>query len=215
MPSRSRSTLVGAICCLLGVLALPNLALAHGAGRYRGAGGGRHASRVQLVCAEAGVPLNGQAYGEAHGLSALSESQLKELKTACEALAAVSATQRKADEAAAKTLHEALQAARTKLDEACPTLAEHHWPGGWGELSSTCKEALKTAANAAHEAQKAFGKALEEAAKPFQAALSEFETKVKSILEALEAAGGQYPHGGGWGGLPGFRGGPAGRPFFR
>lgn len=211
MPSRPRSVLVGVLFCLLAALSLPGLATAHGLGRHNRDARYRPGGGADLVCAQAGVPLGRQGQG-GHGLSSLSESQLKELKAACEKLASASAAERKAVEAAAKTLHEALQVARTKLDEACPELTEHHGIGGWGELSSACKEALKDAGTAAHEAQEAFGKVLAEATKTFQSALSGFETEVKPILETLEKAAMQHEQWGGWPGLPGLRSVPgAGR----
>ena len=218
MPSRPRHLLLGVLLCVLGAVSLPSAALAHGFGHYgfghyRGGGHYRHAGGAQQLCAEAGVPLYGQVHGEeGHSLASLSESQLDALKSACEKLAPASAAEKEAVEAASKVLHEALSAARTKLDEACPTLKEDYGPGGWMELSASCKEALKAAGSATREAEKAFGKSLEEAFKAFQPALSAFEAQVKPILETLESAQRQDPQGGSWPALPGFRGARGGAP---
>ena len=78
-------------------------------------------------------------------MSSLSEAQTKELVAACEKLAGAFAVKHKAIEGASKTFWEALKADRTKLDEACPALTEHHEHGFWehNELSPACQEALK------------------------------------------------------------------------
>lgn len=218
---RPRVMILSTACCLLAVMAAPGAALAHGGAGRDGHGYGRPESRAQRLCAEAGVPLNGHVYGEGHGLSGLSETQVKELKAACEKLATAYAAQRKADEAASKALWEAFKSDRTKLNEACPALSEHHEPGSGGptELSAACKEALKSYGVAVHEAQQSYRKAIEEAGKTFATALSEFEKAVKPIEESLQTATpedhhhGQAPSGAGWPGAwqPGGAG-PAGLP---
>lgn len=203
MSSVTRRSLVAVLCSTFAAVSLPGSALAHGAWGHRGPSG----SRYQFVCSEAGAWPGGHAYSHDNALSGLSESQLEELKVACEKLAAAASMEQKADEAAAQTFHEALQKVRATLDEACPALREHPGAGGWAQLSSACQEALKTAAASAHEAGKALYTAREEAAKPFQAALGEFQTKVKPILEAIESSGQQnarrgsrgYPRFGGVG----------------
>lgn len=204
-------------CLALAPLVVPAAALAHGGGGRDGRGPGLQSNRIQRACAEAGAPLSGKPYGESHGLTGLSETQVKELKAACEKLGTAYTAQRKADEAASKVFDEALASARKKLDEACPALTEHHEFGRWShtELSTACKEALKTFAATAHEAQKVYRTALEEAGKTFQKALSEFETSTKSIFEALaKAAESEHPgyHGRTFGGPPGLPGGWAGAP---
>lgn len=214
MMSRRPSALVLSGCLALACLVVPATASAHGGRGGRDGRGRGQGNSVQRVCAQAGAPLAGQAYGEGHGLSGLSETQAKELKAACEKLATTVTAQRKADEAAWKLFREALASARKKLDEACPALTEHHEGWGWGhtELSTACKEAFKAYATAAHEAQKAYRGAVEEAGKTFQKALGEFETSTKSIFEALaKAAESEHPgpYGGGFG-APGFGGGRAG-----
>lgn len=208
---RHRVMIVSAICCALAATAVPSVALAHG-------GGGRYGYRVRLqnraqrLCVEAGVPLNGQKRGEGRGPSGLSEAQVKELKTACEKLAAAYAAQRKADEAASKTFGEARTSDRTKLNGACPALTEHHERGAGEpiELSAACKEALKSYGTAVREAEKACRKALDEAGKTFATALSEFETAVKPVLTALETAAREHRHHHGEG-SSGEGSGPSGR----
>lgn len=194
-------------CLALAPMVAPAAALAHGGRGRDGRGPGLQGNRVQRVCAEAGAPLSGKPYGESHGLTGLTEAQVKELKAACEKLSTAYTAQRKADEAAWTVFKEALTSARKKLDEACPALTEHHEPGGWGhhtELSTACKEAFKTYATAAQEAQKVYRTALEEAGKTFQKALGEFETNTKSIFETLTKAA-ESEH-------PGYNGRPFGPP---
>lgn len=216
MPIRRLATFVSAACCVLAAATMPAAASAHG-GRG-GHGYAREQNRAQQLCAEAGVPLNGWTHSSGHSLSGLSETQVKELKAACETLATAYAAQRKADEAAAKAFEEARKSAFAKLKEACPSLAEHHYPPpGQGELSTACKEALKAYQTAVNEARNTYRKALEEAGKTFDVALSAFETATKPIVEALEAAAkanhrhqGQGPAGtaGPWGSSPGAQAAP-------
>jgi len=212
MLNRPRAIVLTAACCTLAAIGAPSVAQAHRGhdhfGRFVS-----HARQVQHVCAEAGVPLGGHSHGswKGHGLSSLTETQEKELKAACEKLATAYAAKRTADEAAGKTLWEALKAARTKLDEACPAVTEHHGPGGWwshAELSTACQEALRAFWTSAHEAKQAFRAAIEAAGKPFQAALTEFESATASIMAALEAAESDkfFSHGHRFGG-------PAGRGY--
>lgn len=193
MPRRRYLTTALAACCALSaVAAVPSVASAHGS-----IGGRRHhymsfQARAAQLCAQAGVPLNGSAHWIGHGLSGLSETRLKELKAACEKLAAAYSAQRKSDEAAAKALQEARKTDRSKLGEACPALAQPSMPWmhhlDYGELSTACKEAVKKYFASVGEAQKAFYKAVQEAHKPFRAALEEFEKAVKPILAVLQAA---------------------------
>lgn len=202
-------------CLALAAMLVPAAALAHGGRGRDGRGPGLQGNRIQRACAEAGAPLSGKPYGESHGLTGLSEAQVKELKAACEKLGTAYTAQRKADEAASKVFKEALASARKKLDEACPALTEHHEFGRWNhtELSTACKEAFKAYATTAEEAQKVYRTALEEAGKTFQKALSEFETSTKSIFEALtKAAESEHPgyYGRPSGGPPGFPGGRGG-----
>lgn len=189
--------------CLMAPMAVASSAMAHrGRGHFR-----RHdvlrGKQAQGVCGQVGVPVNGHVRsfhwyrnGAPDSLSALTETQSKELTAACEKLAAAYAVKRKANEAAFKTLWEALKADRTKLDEACPAVTEHHeWAWWKTELSPACKEALQAYWTAAHEAGKAFRTAHEEACKAFRAAVAEFETAVDPILAVLEAAQTEHqPH---------------------
>jgi cytochrome c556 len=187
------------VLILVGSLALASLLAPTAASAWGGGGGafGRHGSQrelVQRVCSEAGAPLGGMPSGnwrarwrwhgleEGHGLSGLTEAQMKELKAACEKLGTAVKARRTADEAAFKTFSEALATARKKLDEACPALTEHHE----GELSMACKEAIKTFVSSAQEAGKSLHTALEAASMTFQKALGEFETATKAIFEKLE-----------------------------
>ncbi|HTY96013.1 MAG TPA: hypothetical protein VMB91_03160 [Solirubrobacteraceae bacterium] len=202
-------TIVVAVCGLT-ALSVPSAALAHhGRGRFghRADFGGRGA---QGLCAEAGVPLNGHLNGpsgpwgghsdwQAQGLASLTETQTKELKSACEKLATAYAAKRTADAAAAKTVWEALKADATKLHEACPALAEHHEPGF--ELSAACKEALTSFWTSAREAKKAYRAALEAAYKAFAPAVTEFETATAPLVAVLAAT---TPGGHGHGPRPGF-----------
>ena len=186
--------------CGLTAMSVPSVALAHhGRGRFdrfgpRAGFGGKGA---QGLCAEAGVAMNGHLNGpggpwgghsnwDGQGLASLTETQTKELKSACEKLATAYAAKRTADGAAAKTLWEALKADATKLHEACPALAEHHEPGF--ELSAACKEALTSFWTSAKEAKKAYRAAVEAADKAFAPALAEFETATAAIVAALDAA---------------------------
>jgi len=186
--------LVAAVCVLT-PMAFAGSALAHGGREHFRRHNVFQTHQVQGLCAQAGVPVSGHMRGfwyrdsAGDSLSALTETQTKELTAACEKLAAAYAVKRKAIEAASKTLWEALKADRAKLDEACPALTEHHEPG-WSptELSTACKEALQAYWTAAHEAGKAFRTAREEACKAFKAALAEFETATAPILTALEGA---------------------------
>ena len=183
--------------CGLTAMSVPSVALAHhGRGRFdrfgpRAGFGGKGA---QGLCAEAGVAMNGHLNGpggpwgghsnwDGQGLASLTETQTKELKSACEKLATAYAAKRTADGAAAKTLWEALKADATKLHEACPALAEHHEPGF--ELSAACKEALTSFWTSAKEAKKAYRAAVEAADKAFAPALAEFETATAAIVAAL------------------------------
>jgi hypothetical protein len=215
---RPRVMTVSAAVCVLTAMTLTSTALAHpGSEHFR-----RHdvlrAKQAQGVCAQAGVPLNGEVHGsnghasgdlqgsnghasgEVHGFnghasggahhpSSLSETQTTELKAPCEKLATAYGVERKADEASSKVLWEGLEAARTKLDEACPALMERHEQGFWGhtELGPVCEEALKSYWTTAREAGKAYRTALQEAGKTFDTALGEFEEGAKSVLTALEA----------------------------
>jgi len=196
IPSRVVMALVVAVCGLT-AMSVPSAALAHhGRGHFgrRADFGGKGA---RGLCAEAGVPMSGHLNGhdapwgdhpgwDGQGLASLTETQTKELKSACEKLAAAYAVKKTAEAAAAKTLWEALKADATKLHEACPALAEHHEPGF--ELSTACKEALTSFWTSAKEAKKAFRAALEAAEKAFAPAVTEFETATAPIVAALEAA---------------------------
>jgi hypothetical protein len=216
---RPRVMAACAAVCVLTPMTLASTALAHrGSESFR-----RHdvfrAKQARSVCAQAGVALNGHvhgfnghAYGGGPDLSSLSETQIKELKTACEKLATAYGVERTADEASFKALWETLKAARTKLDAACPVLLERHERGFWGhtELSTACEEALKSYWTAAREAGKAYRTALQEAGKAFETALSEFEEGAKSILTALEAAETEHHFHPGQG-----FGGPGSREYWR
>lgn len=196
MPIRPRVMAVWAGVCVLITMTIASTALAHrGSERFRGHDMFR-ARQAWGVCAQAGVVVsshvrgfNRHADGDGPGPSSLTETQIKELKAACEKLATAYGAERKADEASSKALWEALKAARAKLDEACPALQEQHERGFWEhtDLSTACEEALKSYWTAAHEAGKTYRTALEEAGKPFDTALNEFEETVKPILTALEA----------------------------
>ena len=193
---RPRVMTVSAAVCVLTAMTLTSTALAHrGSEHFR-----RHdvfrAKQARGVCAQAGVALNGDVHGfnghasgEAPHPSSLSETQTTELKAPCEKLATAYGVERKADDASSKVLWEALKAARTKLDEACPALLERHERGFWGhtELGPACEEALKSYWTTAREAGKAYRTALQEAGKTFETALGEFEEGAKSVLTALEA----------------------------
>ena len=185
---------------MLTALTAPSMALAHGGHEHFSHHSVFHAKQVQHFCAEAGVALNGHSDFNRQGRrpssltesgpGSLTETQVKELKMACEKLATAYGVERTADEAAAKTLWEALKPARAKLLEACPALTEHHDFHVWmhAELSPACTEALTSYWATAREAKKSFRAALEAAGKPFEVALKEFEASTESILPALEAA---------------------------
>jgi len=188
---RPRVMVLSAAFCVFAAIGAPSAALAHHRGREHFGRLVHHGKQVQRVCAEAGVSLNGRPRWkwDGHGLSSLNETQVNELKAACEKLAAAYAVKRQAEEAAGKTLWEALKPARAKLDEACPAVTEH--PGFWWshtELSPACEEALKSYWTSAREAKMSFRAAIEAACKPFRAALTEFESTTAPILSALEAA---------------------------
>ncbi len=194
--SRVVMALVVAVCGLT-AMSVPSVALAHhGRGRF-GPRAGYGGKGAQGLCAEAGVAVNGHLNGHAapwgghpswdgQALASLTETQTKELKSACEKLATAYAAKRTADAAAAKALWEALKADATKLHEACPALAEHHEPGF--ELSAACKEALTSFWTSAKEAKKVYRAAVEAAAKAFAPAVGEFETTTAPIVAALDAA---------------------------
>ncbi len=155
------------------------------------------------MCAQVGVAVTGHVHALEHpgwvhdsAVSTLGEAQTKELVAACEKLAGAFGVKRKAVEAASKALWETLKADRTKLDEACPALTEHHEHGFWehNELSPACQEALKAYWTSAHEAGKPYLAAVQEACKTFHTALTEFEEATKSIMAALQA--GETEHGG-------------------
>lgn len=214
-------------CVALASALAPAAALAHAGGSRHGRGAhtrvlphgsahrdGFQLALVQRVCAQAGAPLGGTPHWQGHVLTGLTETQVNELKAACEKLTPAYTAERKADEAAWKVLWEALAADRKKLDEACPALTEPHEPGRWTEPSAACKEAFATYATASKEAEKANRTADEEAGKTFEKPLGEFEASTRSIFEALaKAAESEHPSGhGGWGsgGAPGLGGGRAG-----
>ena len=178
-------------------------------GRRDVSGGGQGQS-AQFLCAEEGVPLNGHAYQIAHAAwagqstSGLTETQNKELASACEKLATANGVRRQADQAAAKASWEAVKADAAKLDEACPALTEHHTPGSPpSELSAACKEALKSFWTAVHEAHATYRAATEAAAKPYDEALTEFETATASIVASLDAPQTQHVYHQGADGGPG------------
>jgi hypothetical protein len=196
---RPRVTALAAVVCVLIPMTFAGSAMAHGRGHFH-----RHdvfrTKQAGSICAQAGVSVDGHVRGlnwyregSSDNLSALTETQTKELAAACEKLAAAYGVKRKAIEAASKTLWEALKADRVKLDEACPALMEHHERGWWQtELSTACKEALQAYWTAAHEAGKAFQTAREEACKAFDAALTEFETATAPVVTVLDAAQTQH-----------------------
>jgi hypothetical protein len=175
----------------------------------------RAAGRAQQLCADVGIPLRRHLHGHFHvhasdakdRLSGLTETQVMQLKAACEKLAAAAATASAADEAAGKTFFETVSAARKKVDAVCPS--RHHddhegpfgttgatgvtGPTGPTEVTTACKEARIAFHATFKEAKKAYRKALEAARQAFDAALSEFESTVRPILEALES--GEPPFG--------------------
>jgi hypothetical protein len=187
---------------LAGFLAIASLVAPSAASAWGGGGGafGRHGSQrelIQRVCSEAGAPLSTMPSGnwharwrwhgleEGHGLSGLTEAQTKELKAACETLKKAVEARRMEDEAAFKTFDEKLATARETLDKACPALTEHRAPGT--ELSTACKEAIKTFVTEAGKEREALDAALKQASKTFQTALEKFEKATKAIFEKLEA----------------------------
>lgn len=193
---RPRVMALAAAACVLTPMAFAGSALAHGGREHFRRHDVFRSSQAKGVCAQVGVAVNGHVRGmnwyrdgAGDSLSSLTETQTNELKAACEKLAAAYGVKRKAQEAAFKTLWEALKADRTKLDEACPALKEHHEPGWWQtELTTPCKEALQAYWTAAHEAGKTYRTAREEACKVFSTALTEFEAATDPILTTLEAA---------------------------
>jgi hypothetical protein len=223
MVIRFRAATVVVAALALMAMGAPGVAQAHhGRGQsgrrfasgHGDAPGGRQAQSVQFLCAEDGVPLNGHAYQIAHAPrpdqspSGLTETQNKELMSACEKLAAAAAVRRTADQAASKTSWEAVKAAAAKLDEACPALTEHHLPGSPpSELSPACKEALKSFWTAVHEAHATDRAAIEAAAKPYDEALAEFETATAAIVASLDAPQTQHIYHQGAHGATGMQGG--------
>ena len=193
---RPRVMAVFAAVCVLAPMTLASAAQAHRGARHLHRHDLFQSGQVSGVCAQAGVAVGDHVHAfkrldevQDPGVSSLGETQTKELVAACEKLAGAFAVEHKAVEGASKTFWEALKAARTKLQEACPVLTEHHAHGFWEqtELSPACQEALKTYWASAHEAGKAYRTAVEEACKAFHTALAEFEEATKSILAAIEA----------------------------
>jgi len=194
----SRRALISSAGCLLALAAvIPVVASAH-AGLHRSHRLSPAPGSSRALCADVGVPLHGHAWGHLRHralraeLGGLTEAEALQLKEACTKLDVALVVERKADRAAAKSLHEALEVARTKLHEACPALWHHHrrWAGARSsaELSPACEEALTAFRAARTEDQRAYGTAVDEASKAYGEALGEFESAVTPIVEALEAA---------------------------
>lgn len=212
MRIRPRVMALAVAACVLTPVAFADSALAHGGREHFRRHDVFRSTQAKGVCAQAGVAVNGHVRGmnwyrngAENSVSSLTETQTNELKAACEKLATAYGVKRKAQEAAFKTLWEALKADRTKLDEACPALTEHHERGWWQtEISPACKEALQAYWTAAHEAGKAYRAVREETCKRFSAALTEFETATGPILATLEAAQTEHRfHPGQGSGVPG------------
>ncbi len=193
---RPRVMAVCAALCVLAPMTLASAAQAHRGARHLHRHDVFQSKQVSGVCAQAGVAVSDHVHAfkrldevQDPGVSSLSETQTKELVAACEKLAGAFAVKHKAVEGASKTFWEALKADRTKLQEACPALTEHHEHGFWEqtELSPACQEALKSYWASAHEAGKAYRTAVQEACKTFHAALTEFEEATKAIVAAIEA----------------------------
>ena len=135
---RPRVMALFAAVCVLAPMTLASAAQAHRGGSHFRRHGEFQSEQVSGVCAQAGVAVSDHVHAfkrpdraRESDLSVLSEAQTKELVAACEKLAAAFAVKHKAVEGASKTFWEALKADRTKLDEACPALTEHHEHGFW------------------------------------------------------------------------------------
>jgi hypothetical protein len=185
-----------ALCCAAAATVLP-AALAHSGGS-RGDGSG--VSRAQQICNEVGVPLGGQSiYGRlSHaGGKTLSGAQVQALQAACKKLASAFGVERGAEEAATKTLQQAIEAANARLKSACPRRHRrhrhyHHAGGPAGPIYRIpgCKEARKAYEAAVRAAEEAFQHAREEATQGLEAALEEFDATVQSVLPSSSGTGG-------------------------
>jgi hypothetical protein len=210
MPSLRRILIPLAACCVVGAVAIPVVALAHGGGGRRGPHDARSASRSRQLCREVGVPLSGRTGHAGRGAGyGLSEAQIQALQSACNTLASAYTTERSALDAAATTRLQAVEAARTQLLGVCPVPRRHRrgrhhhrgFPTGptgasgpTGPSGATgptgpiyvitpaCKEARKTYRAAIWAADKAFRQASEEAAQTLDTALAAFEATAQSVL---------------------------------
>jgi hypothetical protein len=198
MPLLRRVLTVLALCCAAAATVLP-AALAHSGGS-RGDGSG--ASRAQQICNEVGVPLGGHSiYGRLSLGSGktLSEAQIQALQAACRKLASAYGVERGADEAATKTLQQAIEAANARLKSACPRAFRHHHhdhrtggPAGPIYRIPVCKEARRAYEAAVRAAEEAFQHAREEAAQRPEVALEEFDATVQSVLPSSSGTGGNH-----------------------
>ncbi len=196
LSSRRVLTLLGA-SCVVAAAAMPVVAAAHDGG-----GGGRRSAHSlrgpKQICRKVGVSLNGGTHGAQPGssYSALTETQIQELTTACNKLRAASATERLADSAALETYQQSLEPQLAELASACPRWHGHHGHGGTGSTGATgptgstgttgpstaCQEA-RSALNAKVKANwPAYRQKRDEAETTFAAAVTEFEETVKTLL---------------------------------
>jgi hypothetical protein len=129
MPSLRRILIPLAVCCAVGVVAIPVVALAHGGGGRGGRGGprsARSASRARQLCREVGVPLDGRTGHAGRGAGyGLSEAQIQALQSACNTLAAAYTTERSVLDTAATTRRQAVEAAHAQLLSVCPVPRRH------------------------------------------------------------------------------------------
>jgi hypothetical protein len=209
MPIGSRVTACCAVCSAIFAATLPGAALAHGGSAWGYHGHGLRDTGFAGLCGRAGAPLSvHRADASDHGPSGLSEEQIAELRAACEKLVGPYDSLRGAQEAASKAFWETVEAARAKLDEACPALrdAQGSWSWESSELGPECQEALRSYVAAVRAAQENYRIAVEPAFKAFETAFAEFEAAVKPILEQLGNVDHHHGRHFGYWQEPGYRG---------